>query len=101
MNKYYLIIAFVFYLAAVLVLLDWRIFWEINYQGDFPELRKAYIKHFPNFLQPFFNSKFSTFFLVLASSAAGWIFMKQQQLIYKLLAASSFLLAFWYLFTLM
>ncbi len=101
MNKPYLITAFVFFLGAVSVLLDWIIFWEINYQGNFPKLREAYINHFPNFLQPFFNSKFSTFFFVLASSAAGLIFLKQQHLIYKLLAASSFLLAFWYLFTLM
>lgn len=101
MNKYYLIIAFVFYLAAVSVLLDWIIFWKKNYQGDFPELREAYINHFPNFLQPFFSTKLSTFFFVLASSAAGWIFLKRKNLIYKLLAAGSFLLAFWYLFTLM
>ena len=101
MNKPYLITAFVFFLGAVSVLLDWIIFWEINYQGNFPKLSEGYIKHFPNFLQPFFNSKLSTFFFVLASSAAGSIFLKQQHLIYKLLAASSYLLAFWYLFTLM
>ncbi|MBA5245741.1 hypothetical protein H1R16_02245 [Marnyiella aurantia] len=101
MNKNYLFPAFVFFIGAVSVLLDWIIFWKKNYQGDFPELREAYINHFPNFLQPFFNSKLSTFFFVLACSAAGWIFLKQQHLIYKLLAVSSFLLAFWYLFTLM
>ncbi len=101
MNKHYLILAFVFFIASVFALVDWIIFWETNYQGDFPELREAYINHFPNVLQPFFNSKLSTFFFVLASSAAGSIFLKQQHLIYKLLAASSFLLAFWYLFTLM
>ncbi len=101
MNKPSLILAFVLFLASLLALLDWMIFWEINYQGDFPELRDAYINHFPNLLQPFFNSKFSAFFFILASSAAGWIFLMQQQLIYKLLAVSSILLAFWNLFTLM
>ena|SRR5690606_4060711 len=101
MNKNYLFPAFVFFIAAVSVLLDWIIFWKTNYQGNFQELRNDYLNHFPNFLQPFFNLKFSTFFFALASAAAGWIFLKQQQLVYKLLAVSSFLLAFWYLFTLM
>lgn len=101
MNKLFLFLAFAFYIIGIIIIIDWIVFWQYNYGGDFNELRAKYIAHFPSFLQNFFNSRYSALLFVFTFTAAGFIFLKQKYGGYKILAITSFILAFWNLFTLM
>ena len=101
MNKVYLFTALVFFLVGVYIFIDWVVFWENYYNGDFHEFQKKYIEHFPVFLQSFFDSRLSTLFSIFTFALSGYIFLNQKYIAYKILAITSFIFAAWNLFTLM
>ena len=101
MKKLYLFLAFTFYVAGVAVIIDWYIFWQNNYQGNFEELKIKYVNHFPYFTQSFFASRISTLFFILTFIFAGVIFIKQKNTVYKVIGTTTFIFALWNLYSLL
>ena len=93
--------AFTFYVGGVAVIIDWYIFWQNNYQGNFEELKIKYVNHFPYFTQAFFASRISTLFFMLTFIFAGVDFIKQKHIAYKVISITSFIFALWKLYTLL
>ena len=98
-------LAFILYITGVAVIIDWILFCERNSDlyDDFIDLKSKYINRFPDFAKPFFslNPQPAAIFFVIGFIIAGIIFIKQNQLIYKILAITSFLFGAWNLFSIM
>ena len=101
MKKIYLCLAFVLYAVGVFVIVDWIVFAENDQSDSFYELKAIYISHFPEFLQSFFNERLSALVFVFTFTVAGLIFLDHKSRGYRILGISSFLLAFWEIFSLM
>ena len=105
MKKFNLYFAFLLYIVGGIAIIDWFIFCEKHNDlfDDFPELKSLYIARFPDFLKPFIsqNPQPAAIILMLGFFFAGIIFIKQKQIGYNVLAATSFLFGIWNAFSIM
>ncbi len=99
-------VALLMYTIGVVKIIDWFIFWEKNKEialRNFQELKFKFIARFPDFLKPLFfkNPEPATVISIILFIIAGIIFFKEKKIFYKVLAITSFIFAFWNLFSIM
>ena len=98
-------IASFFYIFGILYLLDWIIFVEKNddLYDDFPTMKAKYVARFPDILKPLIevNPQPAAIIFTLLFCVCGLIFIRNNGINYKIIGMSSFLLAFWNLFSIM
>jgi hypothetical protein len=98
-------LAFILYILGVLKIIHWNWYWnnnneqrQQNYFKFIENYRESISKYIPAYKEyPYMLEIISVFIFCIA----GYIFIKQKTLFFKILAISSFLLAFWNLFSLM
>ena len=99
------ILALFFYAFGVVYLMDWIIFAERNddLHDDFPALKAKYVARFPDFLKPLIetNPQPAAIIFTILFSVCGIILVQNRNIILKILGATSFLFAFWNLFSIM
>jgi hypothetical protein len=99
------ILALVAYKIGILYMLDWLLFVEKNNDlvDDFPTLKAKYVARFPDFIQPLLerNPQPAALLFTLLFCASGLVFMRNNNLVFKILGITSFLFAFWNLFSVM
>lgn len=98
-------VAFILYIAGVLRIVHWLIYWEeheavrqknyFEFIAGYREKISTYIPGSKNFTQ------FPELISIVFFSVSGYIFLKQKTLLFRILAISAFILAFWNLFSLM
>jgi hypothetical protein len=98
-------IALFFYAFGIIYLLDWIIFVEKNddLYDDFPTMKAKYIARFPDILKPLLetNPQPAAILFTILFSLCGMQFIRNKGIPFKILGATSFLLAFWNLFSIM
>ncbi len=100
------LLSFTLYLIGVSKIVDWFIFCNQNRElknDNYSAFIAKYHNHFPSSIEPLFNARPEPAALisVVIFSIAGIIFLKTKSLFYKILAISSFVFAFWNLFSVM
>lgn len=101
-----LLFAFVLYAIGVAKIVDWILFWNsnkslaLNNRNLFLE---KYYNRFPNFIQPIIASKYplEEFIFLAIFIIAGIIFWRKKHLLFKIIAITAFLFAFWHLFSIL
>jgi hypothetical protein len=101
-----IILAFLFYLLALFHILDWIFFWNRHKElasSNHKAFKQLYNDHFPNFLEPLLspNSRIESFIIMVLLIIAGFILLKENRIIYKIVGINAFIFAAWYLFSLM
>ncbi len=104
--KFKILIAFIFFILGIAKIIDWFIFCDQNRElknTNYLIFIAKYDNKFPSWLRPLFNTRpeLATVISVVLLSIAGIIFLKNKKVVYKVLAITSFVLAFWNLFSLM
>lgn len=94
-----------FFICGIAYMLDWIIFAEKNndlYDG-FPELKAKYVSRFPEALHLLFenNPQPAAILAFIVFTVCGFVFFKNNTIIFKVLGVIAFLLAFWNLFSIM
>ena len=101
-----IILALLFYLLALLHIIDWILFWnrheelaKINHKA----FKQLYNDHFPGFIKPLLttNSTIESFIIMVLLIISGLILFRENRIIYKIVGINAFILAAWYLFSLM
>jgi hypothetical protein len=99
------ILALVAYKIGILYMLDWLLFVEKNNDlvDDFPTLKEKYIARFPDVIKPLLetNPQPAALLFTLLFCASGLVFMRNNSNVYKIIGITSFLFAFWNLFSIM
>ena len=99
------ILALVAYKIGILYMLDWLLFVDKNNNlvDDFPTLKAKYIARFPDVIKPSLetNPQPAALLFTLLFCASGLVFMRNNNLVFKILGITSFLFAFWNLFSVM
>jgi len=101
--KIKLTLAFFFLFIGISSIVDWFIFSSKNDElkrTNYKIFIDKYIGRFPSFLQPLFPRAIAGIFAVLLLISAI-IFISTKKKGYSVVGVISFLLAFWYLFSLM
>ena len=100
------ILALLFYILALLHIIDWILFSNrhkelapINHKA----FKQLYYDHFPAFIKPLLttNSRIESFILFVLLIISGSILLKENRAIYKIVGINAFIFAAWYLFSLM
>jgi hypothetical protein len=85
--------------------LDWLLFVEKNNDlvDDFPTLKEKYIARFPDVIKPLLetNPQPAAILFTLLFCCSGIVFIRNNNLVFKILGITSFLFAFWNLFSIM
>ena len=101
-----IILALLFYLLALLHIIDWILFWNrheelatINHKA----FKRLYNDHFPGFIRPLLttNSRIESVIIMVLLIIAGFILFKEKRIIYKIVWINALIFAAWYLFSLM
>ena len=99
------ILALVAYKIGILYMLDWLLFVEKNNDlvDDFPTLKEKYIARFPDVIKPLLetNPQPAAILFTLLFCCSGIVFIRNNNLVFKILGITSFLFAFWNLFSIM
>jgi hypothetical protein len=99
------ILALVAYKIGILYMLDWLLFVEKNNDlvDDFPTLKEKYIARFPDVIKPLLeaNPQPAAILFTLLFCICGIVFIRNNNLVFKILGITSFLFAFWNLFSIM
>jgi hypothetical protein len=99
------ILALVAYKIGILYMLDWLLFVEKNNDlvDDFPTLKERYIARFPDVIKPLLetNPQPAAILFTLLFCSSGIVFIRNNNLVFKILGITSFLFAFWNLFSIM
>ena len=105
MKNLILYLAFFFYIIGITVIIDWFNFVEKNNDlyDDFPELKTKYINRFPEYIKPLFelNPQPAAIIFFVIFTISGIIFLRQKQKTFNVIAITSFIFAFWNLFSIM
>lgn len=101
-----IIIASMIYFVGIAKIIDWIIFWHNNKNlalSNRAEFLNKYVSRFPVALKSLIENKPETAAIIsiLFFAVAGWIFIKQESKVFKFIAVTAFLFAFWNLFSLM
>jgi hypothetical protein len=96
-------IAILLFIVALLSVIDWMVFSIKNESLKFNEIKSKYIERLPDSIQNFCteHTGLITSFFMLCFFISGFILIKENNKIFKVIGAISFLLACWELFTLM
>src|SRR5258705_10101482 len=103
--KIKIILALIFYVLGIVRIIDWIIFWDQHKELALKNRNvfiTKYVERFPDYIKAVFTSKYQldTVLSIVLFVTAGLIFLKKKNLFYKVLAITSFVFAFWNLFTL-
>lgn len=99
------ILALIIYAFGIVYMLDWIIFATQNdaLHDDFPALKAKYVSRFPEFIKPMIesNPQPAAILFAILFALCGVVFIRENKVIFKVLAVTSFILAFWNLFSIM
>ena len=105
--KFRIVIALLFYIIGLSKLVDWFIFLGNNKkeleQLEHAQVMERFNARFPDYFTPIFSGypEPATVISIILFVFSGIIFLKEKKMIYKILAYSSFLFAFWNLFSIL
>lgn len=96
-------IAILLFIVALVSVIDWVVFSVKNDSLKFNEIKAKYAERLPNSIQNFYmeSTGLVTFFFMLCFLISGIILIRENNKIFKVIGAISFLLSFWELFSLM
>ncbi len=100
-----IVLALITCIVGIIYILDWIIFAEqnVDLHDDFPALKAKYVSRFPEFIKPLIesNPQPAAILFAILFALCGAVFIRENKVIFKVLAVTSFILAFWNLFSIM
>ena len=99
------ILAISFFTFGILYMLDWIIFFEKNDDlfDDFNTMKAKYVARLPDSLKPLIetNPQPAAIIFTLLFCLCGIVLIKNKEITFKILGTTSFIFAFWNLFSIM